>query len=393
MLTSLRLGSTLSSAALAVVVWAAPPVGAAAQDHQDAVARRDEPEQPGESALEAAAPQHERDRNGWAALPLASYSPETHLGLGAFGIYFFRLGDEPAETRPSSAAVVGLYTTRGQAIVELIPELYLDNERWHLWTKLDLRSFPDSFWGIGNDMPDDQEERYSQVSYRARAWLRRQLAPGFYVGMRADAQYLNVTETELNGLFDSGGVPGADGGRTVGLGPTLAWDDRDNAVQSRSGAFYQASLMTWQPFLGSQYAFTRLTIDLRHFFPIYGEHVIGAQLYGELNAGHVPFHQMALLGGQNLMRGYFEGRYRDRFMLAAQVEYRYPIWWRFSGVAFAGLGDVSPRVVDFEPSEIKVAGGAGLRFTLNEQERLNVRLDLGVGPGTFGAYLGIAEAF
>src|SRR5690606_28389648 len=102
----------------------------------------------------------EPELEGWAALPLAMYSPETHLGLGAFGVYFFRLGEADVETRPSSVALVGLYTTREQAIFELIPELYWDDERWHLWSKLDYRRFPDSYWGIGNNTPDGAEERY-----------------------------------------------------------------------------------------------------------------------------------------------------------------------------------------------------------------------------------------
>ena len=53
-------------------------------------------------------------------------------GLGAFGIYFFRFADEPTRSRTSSIAGVALGTTREQAIVELIPEFYWDEERWHL---------------------------------------------------------------------------------------------------------------------------------------------------------------------------------------------------------------------------------------------------------------------
>ena len=37
--------------------------------------------------------------------------------------------------------------------------------------------------------------------------------------------------------------------------------------------------------------------------------------------------------------------------------------------------------------------GGGLRFSLNEQERLNLRLDVGAGVDSWGAYVGIAEAF
>ena len=389
------LGVTTSPAAriacaLSTILLAAPAV---AQDRQDAVRDRDEPHEPGEQARAAAAGSEGRERAGWAALPLASYSPETHLGLGAFGIYFFRLDDEPVTTRPSSVALVGLYTTRHQAIVELIPELYWDDERWHLWNKLDFRSFPDSFWGIGNETPSNAEERYGQISYRGQSWLRFRLLEELYVGLRAQAQHLAVTEVRENGIFDTTSVPGERGGWSVGLGVTTGWDWRDNAVDTREGGLYQATIMTFQPAWGSDYAFSRTSVDLRHFFHLGNTHTIGVQLYGEVNVGPVPFHQMALLGGQDLMRGYFQGRYRDRGMLVAQAEYRFPIWWRIRGVAFAGAGDVANSLSDFADDGLKVAGGGGLRFSLNEQERLNLRVDVGAGIESWGAYLGIAEAF
>ncbi len=380
-------------ACVALLLSVLAPAPASAQDRQDAVRDRDDPGEPGERSRAAAAGRAERDRDGWAALPLASYSPETHLGLGAFGVYFFRLGDEPAATRPSSVALVGLYSTRHQSIVELIPELYWDDERWHLWTKIDFRNFPDSFWGVGPEQPDDNEERYTATSYRARAWLRYRIAEELYLGLSADAQHLRVTETERNGLFDRTRIPGEDGGRTVGIGVTAGWDTRDNAVDTREGALYQITLMTWQPPLGSEHAWSRAIVDLRQFFDLGGTHSLGVQLYGEINAGEVPFYQMAQLGGQNLMRGYFEGRYRDAGMLAGQVEWRFPIAWRFRGVVFAGAGDVFHHIGDFAEGGLEVAGGTGLRFSLNEQERLNLRVDVGVGIDTWGAYLGIAEAF
>ena len=372
---------------------AAVPSRAPAQDRQDAVRDRDDPHEPGEQARAAAVPGEERERNGWAALPLVSYSPETHLGLGAFGIYFFRLSDELATTRPSSVAVVGLYTTRHQAIVELIPELYWDDERWHLWTKLDFRSFPDSFWGIGNHTPSSAEERFEQVSYRMRAWLRHRIFEELYVGVRNETQYLSVTEVQENGLFDTLAIPGEGGGWTVGLGVTVGWDWRDNAVDTRSGGLYQLTAMTWHPAFFSDYEFSRISMDLRHFVPLGSTHTIGFQVYSEVNVGHVPFQQMALLGGQDLMRGYFQGRYRDTAMLVGQAEWRFPIWWRFRGVLFAGAGDVTHHLRDYAEHGLKVAGGGGLRFSLNEQERLNLRVDVGASPESWGAYLSISEAF
>jgi hypothetical protein len=44
----------------------------------------------------------------------------------------------------------------------------------------------------------------------------------------------------------------------------------------------------------------------------------------------------------DIMRGYARGRYRDRWLLAAQGEYRSPVRKRLGGVLFAGAGVSAP---------------------------------------------------
>ena len=52
--------------------------------------------------------------------------------------------------------------------------------------------------------------------------------------------------------------------------------------------------------------------------------------------GEVPFANMPVLGGQNLLRGLFGGRYRDQTLVAAQAELRLPVWRWIGLAAFAG---------------------------------------------------------
>ncbi|HEX9620629.1 MAG TPA: hypothetical protein VF989_10860, partial [Polyangiaceae bacterium] len=103
--------------------------------------------------------------------------------------------------------------------------------------------------------------------------------------------------------------------------------------------------------------------------------------------------QLAMLGGDELLRGYFLGRYRDENLGALETEYRFPLYWRFGGVAFAGAGQVADGLEDLGGEPTRWAVGAGLRFSLNDDEHLNLRLDFGVGPGTHGIYVTAREAF
>lgn len=204
---------------------------------------------------------------------------------------------------------------------------------------------------------------------------------------------MRISQVKSGGLLDMMAVPGARAGRTIGTGMTLGWDTRDHAFAPHQGALYEATLMTWQRYVGSEYSYNRLSFDLRQFVPVTETHTLALQLYSAFMTGEVPYYQLAMIGGQRLLRGYFEGRYRDNDMVAFQVEYRLPIWWRFSGVVFTGIGEVADRLEAFDFSSPKWTVGGGLRVILHQDERLLLRFDAGFGDGTHGVYVNVHEAF
>ena len=94
------------------------------------------------------------------------------------------------------------------------------------------------------------------------------------------------------------------------------------------------------------------------------------------------------------MRGYYEGRYKDDQQVVFQSEYRFPLYKRLRGVVFGGTGTVSKDFLDFGLSDLKYSYGAGLRFALSKKEKLNLRIDYGIGQGkSSGFYIQLGEAF
>lgn len=94
-----------------------------------------------------------------------------------------------------------------------------------------------------------------------------------------------------------------------------------------------------------------------------------------------------------MMRGYYGGRYRDKKFLGSQVEYRFPIYKRFSGVTFGSAGQVADEMSDFGFSRFKFAAGLGLRFAVLPKENLNLRFDVAHGNETLNYYIVLAESF
>ena len=93
------------------------------------------------------------------------------------------------------------------------------------------------------------------------------------------------------------------------------------------------------------------------------------------------------------MRGYYEGRYRDNDAIVVQAEWRRPLWWRLRAAAFVGAGDVAASVSEFDVTDFKPCAGAGIRFIVNRDEGICIRMDFGFIGGAPGPYLTINEAF
>ena len=93
------------------------------------------------------------------------------------------------------------------------------------------------------------------------------------------------------------------------------------------------------------------------------------------------------------MRGLYENVFTDNNMLTLRAEYRFPLKGRWGAAIFGALGDAFPDTDSLEGIDPKFAGGAGLRYALNQQEKINVRLDIGVSQYGIFPYIMLQEAF
>ena len=100
---------------------------------------------------------------------------------------------------------------------------------------------------------------------------------------------------------------------------------------------------------------------------------------------------VALLGGSYQMRGYYEGKYRDNNLIQAQIEIRQHIYNRHGIAIWGGAGNVFPKFDHFKWKETLPTYGIGYRWEF--KNRVNVRLDYGIGKGQSAFYFNIDEAF
>jgi outer membrane protein assembly factor BamA len=215
----------------------------------------------------------------------------------------------------------------------------------------------------------------------------------FYVGVRTIADNFNITETDPEGVLSNGSITGSNDGLNAGAGILLNYDSRDNYFESHSGWYAEFTVDRHGKYLGSDFDYTRFRMDVRKFLEFSPKDHIGFNFFSESIQGDAPFISLALIGGTKRMRGFYEGRYRDDNSAIFQAEYRRQLIGRFGAVAFAGTGAVANQYNDLSVGQARIAYGAGLRFALSPEDRINIRFDVGFTEEQTAFYLTIGESF
>jgi hypothetical protein len=337
-------------------------------------------------------------RTSLIPLPVVFYQPETGVGFGLSGVYLFHLGragDSEERRLPSAVSAIGIYTTKSQIIVAVQTELYPASGSYRFIGELSFSKFPTKVWGIGNDTPDELEEDYTPVSFNLTLEAQHRLRRGWYAGITTQFAYRELKEVLNGGLIDSGMIPGTEDGRVVGAGLLLLRDTRESTWYPRSSSFHQIRAMLFDGAIGSDYDYFTVTIDLRRYMAVFKSHVLALRALGNGIGGDPPFDILPQLGGDALLRGYYQGRFRDKDLLAFQAEYRAPVWWKLGAVAFASAGQVAPDLGGLRVDAFHPAAGFGFRFLIQEAEGVQIRADFawGFDVESSGFYINIGEAF
>jgi outer membrane protein assembly factor BamA len=333
------------------------------------------------------------DRTGFVIAPVVGYAPETLFLFGVAGIHHFQLGRDFPPSRLSLYRFNLVYTLKNQAIAQVDYDINLPGDKVQLNGQLKYALFPDRYYGTGNRSAADDREDFNSRYWRLQLNSQRRLGSDFHVGLHLEMFIQSIVETESGGLLASGTIPGSRGMSLFGAGIYGKWDNRDNIFSASRGSYLTLALNHFSPLLGSDHTFTQLQLDGRHYVAVGRDSVLAFQGVFKTTWGECPFQTLPMFGGAYLLRGFYEGRFRDQSLLALQLEYRLPLWGRFGLCGFAGLAQVQPDPGLFSLNGFHSATGIGLRYKFNRRENLNIRLDVGFADSAPAFYLTFAEAF
>jgi hypothetical protein len=329
--------------------------------------------------------------------PSFGYAPETRweFGFSSLFVYYAR---HDTTNRLSDVSGFVFYTLENQYGFWFDHALYSHQNKWFFLGRTRFQNFPLLYFGIGPDSPAEQQALVNGQYTLIKERVLREVSHSFYAGLEVDYQRLDRVEFVQADPENPIEIPaGGEGSNNIGLGIGAVYDNRHNVLNVRQGIFSELAILHYSRNLGSDFEFSTLISDNRIFKKVRRNQVLAVQLFGQFSFGQeIPFNQLALMGGENLMRGYYLGRYRDRHLVAGQVEYR---WLPFSfskrlGAAlFLGAGQVFSDENPFALPELVPAGGGGLRLLLFPKKDVFTRVDVAFTQEGPGIYFLIGESF
>jgi hypothetical protein len=338
-------------------------------------------------------------RTGSAMTPIFAPIPfkNTQLGWGLALMAGLIHRFEPDTTlKPSTGAVAGFYTENKSWGFMALEMARLAHDAWRLRglaSHVDVRY---DFYGIGQDAGNAGRSVALEqpMDFVAASALRR-VVPGLYGGatllwirssaelredhglaLPPDAQELAVTNLLAPGLQGE-------------------FDTRDDDYWPRRGSLASVKANFFASGLGSSREFQRYVIAWSWYASLpHHALVIATNLNAAAAAGDVPFWAIPSVGGGAYgLRGYTQGRYRDRLVTTAQAELRAHAKNRWGATAFGGLAQVAPSVGELSGAELLPAGGVGLRFQMTRQYPMHLRGDYAWGKNGGIFYFSVSEAF
>jgi len=328
--------------------------------------------------------------------PIIYRTPETSWGFGLSASYYFNTAtaEQRALTRSSNIQFQAVRTLRQQTIAQLVTDVFTPNEKFYIHAYVGFRDYLDRFYGIGAATSESQREDYRFKSWVTATNVLYKTSATTFAGINVRSQVMYQLRTDSLGVLAEGTIPGGNGSRMLGFGPEWRLDSRDNPFAPASGAYLNVMTRFHPKWQADWFSFGVIRTDARIYRKVGRENVLAGRAVYHQTIGQAPFRELAMVGGDNGLRGYFYGRYREQSLFELHGEYRFAIWKIVRGAVFTGVGQVGEHPGDYFKSYWKGSYGAGIRILANKKERISFRIDYGrTLTGQSGVYLEFNEAF
>lgn len=254
------------------------------------------------------------------------YSSDTKFGVGLVGSGLYRTDAGDTIAPPSDVAIYLDATTSMFFKLGVKGTHIMPRDKGRFKYDVNFASVSSKFWGIGYDVNvnDDNESTYKYLVSQAEASYVWRVCRNFYLGPMATFDYINGRKFQKPWLWEGE----ADRTFNVGVGFTLQYDNRDFLTNASRGMYLRFDQRFNPRFLANKYAFSLSELTMAWYHPLWRSATVATQLHARFTYGNTPWGLLSSFGGSDNMRGYFEGRYRDKCEMDVCVELRQHVWRR-----------------------------------------------------------------
>ena len=339
----------------------------------------------------------------FVAIPIINNSPSMKTGFGANMMYLFKFDKKDTITPPSMISLVGFYTTNKSYVLVPAARFFWKQDKNRALLLL-------GSVGINNDfiydLADESREEDIHLVYReirSFIWLEYShkiighlYLGGLYLGVKNDYKFNQGTEEENQFTEEFFQEKGITDNFVSSIGLSVLFDNRDYIYYPTKGFMLNLKPKYFATWLGGENNYTDIDFKFNGYFNLTHYMVMAVSFSGGFATGDVPFSGYQSYGMRNTLRGYPNGKYRGKYMITLQAEYRWRFYKRLGAVLFAGTGSLwgNDEQAKFYERSWLPSAGIGARFMISRVKRINLRLDYAIGvDGNQGLYFGMMEAF
>lgn len=318
--------------------------------------------------------------------PSYSASTSVQLAVIAAGLYKSR---HDSVTPQSNLSVFAQGSITGMYRVGIFGNHFAPDDKFRINYHVDFANFPLKFWGIGYDMESQKcnESAYTELQSVLWADFQWRLHDNLYLGPSVDFNYGKATKVDNPELWEGQDLRMFN----YGVGLVFSYDTRDLPTNASRGWNVTFKQKFFPAFIGNDYSFSSSELTLGWYKQFWESGVMAFQFHGHSTYGDTPWTMLPTLDASHAIRGYYEGRYRDKNEADFIVELRQHVWRRNGVVVWGGVGTVFDRPWDVTMRRLLPSYGVGYRWEF--KKKVNVRIDAGFGKHSMAFAFGLHETF
>ena len=327
-------------------------------------------------------------------LPILSYDTDVGFGYGAKAFFLNQLGGN------ESFDVVVFNSSKGERwyrFVFSLPDFELRQGKIYPWA-LDFvvdydKWITNSFFGIGNHSSYKNRESYTREPLEVNLIVNRGFSKTT-VG-QIGLKYKSVRNYNFENTSRLKFLPPAlDSSKAyyTSLFINYRYDTRNSFINPSDGIVFQSELEYAPQKILANVNLLRASGWFQYYTVLFYPKTVFAFRLGltGLNGSDVPVQVLQSIGGNLTLRGSPQDRYLDKSDAILNAEFRFPIVWRFGGIAGFDAGKVWSGLNRIDLYNWAWNEVIGLRLYM---DTFVVRADIGFGRETTGFYLNFGQLF